>query len=72
MDEHLEDGARLLVDETGDALHTSTASETGGGCGGLGEAMPWISLPFLISLRMISFQMVMDKSRQELHPFLTL
>jgi hypothetical protein len=47
MDEHLEDGARLLVDETGDALHTSTASETGGGCGGLGEAMPWISLPFV-------------------------
>ena len=48
LEEHLQDTAGLLVDETGDALHTTTASETAD-CG-LGDTLDVITQYFAVTL----------------------
>jgi hypothetical protein len=48
LEEHLEDRAGLLVDEAGDALHTTTASETTDG--GLGDALDVVAEHLAVAL----------------------
>ena len=48
LEEHLQDTAGLLVDETGDTLHTTTASQAADG--GLGDALDVITQYFAVTL----------------------
>ncbi len=48
LEEHLEDRAGLLVDEAGDTLHTTTASETADG--GLGDALDVVAEHLAVTL----------------------
>ncbi len=49
LEENLEDRASLFVDETGDALHTTTTSETADS--GLGDALDVITENLAVTLR---------------------
>ena len=48
LEEDLEDAASLLVDETGDALHTATTGETADG--GLGDALDVVAKDLAVAL----------------------
>ena len=48
LEEHLQDTTGLLVDETGDTLHTTTASQAADG--GLGDALDVITQYFAVTL----------------------
>ena len=48
LEEHLEDTAGLLVDEAGDTLHSTAASQTADG--GLGDALDVIAKNFAMTL----------------------
>ena len=48
LEEYLEDSTSLLVDETGDTLHSATTSQTTDG--GLGDALDVVTQHFAMTL----------------------